>query len=215
MTARARRARTAAVGFVLSAALAALAAPAGASPSPAVVRVIVRLDAPPLALVAPTHRRLMGVGSAERLDAASFGSRLYLARLGRVQDAFAARLRSDVPGASVERRYGVVLDALALRLPVRSLARVERLPGVAAIYPVATYRAAADTVPALVGAVPLWGVDRSTAGQGIKVGIIDDGIDAGAPFLAPAGLRAPAGFPRGQRRFTTRPRDRRAQLRRR
>ncbi len=88
-------------------------------------------------------------------------------------------------------------------LPVRALAHVEGLPGVAAVYPVATYHATADTVPALVGAVPLWGVDRSTAGQGIKVGIIDDGIDAGAPFLASAGLRAPTGFPRGQRRFTT------------
>ncbi|MDX6561532.1 MAG: minor extracellular serine protease Vpr, partial [Gaiellales bacterium] len=48
-----------------------------------------------------------------------------------------------------------------------------------------------------------WGADRSTAGQGIKVGVIDDGIDAGAPFLTPAGLHAPAGFPRGQRRFTS------------
>jgi subtilisin family serine protease len=165
--------------------------------------VIVRLAPPPLALVAPPRRELMGVGSAHRLDAASFGSRLYLARLRQVQDSFAARLRTAVPGASVERRYGVVLDALAVRLPVRALARVERLPGVAAIYPVATYRAAADTVPALVGAVPLWGADRSSAGQGIKVGVIDDGIDAGSPFLAAAGLRAPAGFPRGQRRYTS------------
>ena len=145
----------------------------------------------------------MGVGSATRLDAASFGSRLYLARLRRIQDAFAISLRAEVPAARVERRYAVVLDALAVRLPVRALARVERLPGVAAVYPVATYRAAADTVPAIVGAVPLWGPARTTAGQGIKVGIIDDGIDAGAPFLAPAGLRPPAGFPRGQRRFTS------------
>jgi minor extracellular serine protease Vpr len=167
------------------------------------VRVIVRLTPPPLALVSPARRQLMGVGSVARLDAASFGSRLYLARLRRVQDAFATRLHAEVPAAFVERRYRVVLDALALRIPVRSLGRVERLPGVAAVYPVAVYRAAADKVPALVGAVPLWGVNRSTAGQGIKVGVIDDGIDAGAPFLAPAGLRSPAGFPRGQRRFTS------------
>ena len=203
MTARARRARTAAIGFVLGATLALVAVPAQASPSPAVVRVIVRLTPPPLALVQPSRRQLMGVGSVRRLDASSFGSRLYLAHLRSVQDAFAARLRRDVPGAAVERRYAVVLDALAVRVPVRSLARVEALPGVAAVYPVATYHATADTVPALVGAVPLWGAERSTAGQGIKIGIIDDGIDASAPFLAPAGLRAPAGFPRGQRRFTT------------
>ena len=108
-----------------------------------------------------------------------------------------------MPARRVERRYGVVLDALAVRLPAASLARLASLPGVADVYPVATYHATADTVPGLVGAVPLWGADRSTAGQGVKVGVIDDGIDAGTPFLAPAGLRAPTGFPRGQQRFTS------------
>ena len=59
-------------------------------------------------------------------------------------------------------------------------------------------------MPALVGAIPLWGgAARPTAGQGIKVGIIDDGIDAGSPFLQPDGLRPPPGFPRGQGRFTS------------
>ena len=120
-----------------------------------------------------------------------------------MQDAFAARLRAAVPTAAVERRYGVVLDAVALRLPVRALARVQRLPGVADVYPVATYHADTDTVPQIVGAIPLWGVDRSTAGQGVKVAVIDDGIDAGAPFLRPRGMRPPPGFPRGQRRFTS------------
>ena len=120
-----------------------------------------------------------------------------------MQDVFAARLHSIVPGVVIERRYGVVLDALAVRLPVRALARVAGLTGVADIYPVATYHATADTVPGIVGAVPLWGADRSTAGQGVKVAVIDDGIDARAPFLPPAGLRAPAGFPLGQRRFTS------------
>ena len=203
MTARARRACTSALGLLLCTAPAALAGPAHASrPAPS-VRVIVRLTPPPLALVSPGRRQLMGVGSVTRLDAASFGSRLYLAQLARMQDRVAAQLRAAVPGAAIERRYRVVLDALALRVPVSSLARVERMPGVAGVYPVATYHQLTDTVPALVGAVPLWGVDRSTAGAGIKVGVIDDGIDAGAPFLAPAGLRAPEGFPRGQRRFTS------------
>ncbi len=203
MTARARRACRWGIGFLICSAPTAVALPAQASPPAATVRVIVRLDAPPLALIAPGRRQLMGAGSVRRIDAASFGSRLYLAQLARVQDRFAVRLRAAVPGAAIERRYGVVLDALAVRVPVRALARIERLPGVAAVYPVAVYHPLTDTVPALVGAVPLWGAERTTAGQGIKVGVIDDGIDAGAPFLAPAGLRSPAGFPRGQRRFTS------------
>jgi minor extracellular serine protease Vpr len=204
VTGRARRACRTGSPLVLAVALcAAGAVPAQAHASAPRIEVIVRLQQRPLALVAPSRRQLMGVGSVARLDAASFGSRLYLAQLRTVQNVFAARLRSAVPGVVVERRYGVVLDALALRLPVRSLARVGELPGVAGIYPVAEYHALADTVPGLVGAVPVWGADRSTAGQGIKIGIIDDGIDQTAPFLRPAGLHAPPGFPRGQRRFTS------------
>ena len=199
MTARARRALS--LGLCVASAI--VAAPAEAHSTRPSIEVIVRLAPPPLALVAPARRHLMGVGSVQRLDASSFGSRLYLARLRSVQDAFASRLHADVPGASVERRYGVVLDAVALRLPVSALSRVEGLAGVAAVYPVATYHADTDTVPTLVGAIPLWGAGRSTAGQGIKVGIIDDGIDAGAPFLQPEGLRPPPGFPRGQERFTS------------
>ena len=168
MTARARRACTTALGLLLCAAPAAFAGAGAASrPAPS-VRVIVRLAPPPLALVPPGRRQLMGIGSVTRLDAASFGSRLYLAQLARVQDRFAARLRAEVPGVAIERRYRVVLDALAVRVPVHSLARVERLPGVAAVYPVAFYHPLTDTVPALVGAIPLWGADRSTAGTGSR-----------------------------------------------
>jgi subtilisin family serine protease len=199
VTARARRA----LSLGLCVASATLAAGAQAHATAPAIQVIVRLAPPPLALVAPGRRQLMGVGSVKRLDTASLGSRLYLARLRRVQDAFAARLRAAVPAAAVERRYGVVLDALALRLPVQALALVQSLPGVADVYPVATYHADTNTVPEIVGAIPLWGADRSTAGQGVKIGVIDDGIDAGAPFLRAGGMRPPPGFPRGQRRFTS------------
>ena len=108
MTARARRARPRRCGARTrrrTPRCARSRAGAGALRAATRVRVIVRLAPPPLALVAPGRRQLMGVGSVGRLDAASFGSRLYLAHLRRVQDAFAARLRSRVPGAAVERRY--------------------------------------------------------------------------------------------------------------
>jgi subtilisin family serine protease len=204
VTARARRATSVRVlAFLLCAAPALPAAPAQAGAAATGVEVIVRLAPPPLAVVAPARRTLMGVGSVTRLDASSFGSRLYLAHLRRAQEAFAARLHAAVPAAAVERRYAVVLDAVALRVPVRAVARLEQLPGVEGVYPVATYHSVTDSVPQLVGAVPLWGADHSTAGQGVKVAVIDDGIDAGAPFLRPAGMRPPPGFPRGQLRFTS------------
>jgi hypothetical protein len=86
VTARARRALIRTLGLGLCVASAVIAAPAQAHAAAPGIEVIVRLAPPPLALVAPARRQLMGVGSARRLDAASFGSRLYLAGLRRVQD---------------------------------------------------------------------------------------------------------------------------------
>ena len=204
MTARARRALIRTLGLGLCVA-SAIAVPAQAHASGPSIEVIVRLAPPPLALVAPARRQLMGVGSVQRLDAASFGSRLYLARLRRVQDAFTSRLHADVPGASVERRYGVVLDAVALRVPVRMLAHVQGLPGVAAVYPVATYHADTDTVPALVGAIPLWGaraLDRRPGRQG-RDHRRRHRCRARRSSVPNDEQQPPPGFPRGQERFTS------------
>ena len=40
-------------------------------------------------------------------------------------------------------------------------------------------------------------------GQGIKIGVVDDGVDGSNPFFNPAGFSYPAGFPKGARKFTT------------
>jgi subtilisin family serine protease len=55
----------------------------------------------------------------------------------------------------------------------------------------------------LIGAPTLWGPGLTTAGQGLKIGIIDDGIDQAHPYFDPAGFSYPAGFPKGNTAYTT------------
>ena len=57
--------------------------------------------------------------------------------------------------------------------------------------------------PQIIGAPTVWGPTLATAGQGVKIGIIDDGIDQTHPFFAPAGYAYPPGFPKGQTAYTT------------
>jgi subtilisin family serine protease len=59
-----------------------------------------------------------------------------------------------------------------------------------------------QSVP-LINAPALWGSGFATAGQGIKIGIIDDGVDQDHRFFSPAGFSMPTGFPRGDTRYTT------------
>ena len=49
----------------------------------------------------------------------------------------------------------------------------------------------------MIGADKLWGNGLTTAGEGIKIGVIDDGIDAKHAYFDPAGFTYPAGLPEG------------------
>ena len=126
-----------------------------------------------------------------------------LAAVSQGQDAFTRRLERAVPGARVRWRYEVVLDGLAVVAPAGSARRIASLPGVASVTPSVRYGRTLYSSPAVIGAPQLWGPTLSNAGQGMKIGIIDDGIDQTHPFFSPAGFTMPAGFPKGQRTYTT------------
>ena len=127
----------------------------------------------------------------------------YLAALARSQDAFASRLEHAVPGARVRWRYEVVLDGLAVVAPAGSARMIAALPGVASVTPSVRYHRTLDGSPAVIGAPQVWGPTLSTAGQGVKIAILDDGIDQTHPFFSPSGFTMPAGFPKGNRAYTT------------
>lgn len=137
----------------------------------------------------------------------------YLRTLATAQRALAARLAVTLPSARVNWHYGVALDGVSVVLPASDLARLRALPG-ATVWPTVTYHAlrdipgsptasSADPGPSLIGAPAVWGQSRATAGQGIKIALVDDGIDQTHPYFDPTGFSYPAGFPKGNTAFTT------------
>lgn len=184
----------------LAAALLAGRASAGAT---ARAEVVVSLDAPPLAEAFSKSRVLSARAKARRLDLRSVSSASYLLDLARAQAALERRIVAAIPSAQVRWRYRVTLDALAVVVPVASEARLAGLPGVASVTPSVPYHSLLDRSPGLIGAPTLWGPDFSTAGSGVKIGIIDDGVDQTHPFFDPAGYVMPPGFPKGDTAYTT------------
>src|SRR6266545_2193497 len=185
-----------------------LAALAAASPAAArerdSVELVVTLRAPSLADAASRDRALAAVTmrrSRVRLDSPS--SIAYLQRLHREQSAVAVRIARAIPGAYVHWRYAITFDGLAVVVPSHAVARLARVPGVAKVWPSASYHASLDRTPQLIGAPAVWGPTLATAGQGIKIGIIDEGVDQTHPFFSPAGFTMPAGYPKGDVAFTT------------
>jgi subtilisin family serine protease len=138
-----------------------------------------------------------------RLLLTNAASQTYLRRLDAAQRSLQARISTTIPRAEVRWRYGVVLNGLAVVVPREQLARLSHVAGVERVWPSRTYRPLLDVTPQLIGATTLWGPTLASAGQGMKIGIIDDGIDQTHPMFAPRGLAYPPGFPKGQTAFTT------------
>src|SRR5439155_4632164 len=152
------------------------------------VRVIARLEQP-----AVTARRL-AVHSAQ--------GRAYTRALVREQTRAATQIRAAIPQARIGRRFQVVLNALTVTLPASKLPALVRQRSVTKVYPSVAYTLALDHSPSIIGADVL---RRSTGadGTGVKIAVVDDGVDQSNAFFDPTGFTYPAGFPRGARKWTT------------
>jgi minor extracellular serine protease Vpr len=164
------------------------------------VTVLVRLAQPPLAqwhALTP-----QAVSGAQRLNVASGSSRAYLSRLAAAQRAAAAQLRRAIPEAEVGRRYRILLNALAVELPVRQLPALVRQSFATKVYPSYRYTLALNDSPSLIGADAIQAA-TGARGEGVKIAVVDDGVDQRSAFFDPTGFQYPSGFPKGGTRWTT------------
>jgi subtilisin family serine protease len=126
----------------------------------------------------------------------------YLRTLAVAQRALQARIQQAIPGASARWHYGVVANGMAVVVPRSQLARLSAMAGVT-VWPSVTYRPLLDRTPQLIGAPAVWGPTLATSGNGMKIGIIDDGLDKTHVFFDPTGFAYPAGFPKGNAAYTS------------
>src|SRR4051812_3478070 len=164
-------------------------------------RVIVRLAAPPLAAW-NADRTTLSAARTHRLDVTSSSSRTYLAQLAKLQQVAAAQVRAAVPAAVVQEHYSILLDGFAVQLPARSLPKLLSVRAVTKLYPALSYTATMDRGPSVIKATDLQAA-TGDKGQGVKIGVVDTGVDSSSPFLDPTGFSYPSGFPKGDTKLTT------------
>lgn len=164
------------------------------------VRVIVGLSLPPLA--AEHGPGFFGSLSSQQLDVASSSSRAHLARIEAAQAEAVIAIRTAIPSARITRRFQVVLNGITVELPAHRLPRLSAMPFAAELFPSLRYHLALNRSPGLMGA-PAFMAATGVTGAGIKVGVVDDGVDHLNPFFSPTGYVFPPGFPKGQTAFTT------------
>jgi subtilisin family serine protease len=160
------------------------------------VEVVVELGAPSAARSALPRSR-------GRLDLDAPATLRRLVRLRAEQEQLEGRILEAIPTAQIRWRYRVVLNGIAVVIPASAVERLEAIDGVAEVHRSSLYRPLLYRTPASIGAPTLWGPALDTAGQGMKIAIVDDGIDQQHQFFNPAGYTMPPGFPKGQAAYTT------------
>jgi minor extracellular serine protease Vpr len=158
------------------------------------VRVVVTLQDPPLA-AATFARRLPGLAPNAKLNLSTAFSRSYLGRLETAQARAIASIRAEIPQAKVTRRYQVLVNGLAVSVPYGRLPDLLASNAVDRVYPSYTYRLDLNRGPAVMGATAFSGI-TGARGAGVKVAVVDDGVDIAHPFFNPAGFSYPPGFPK-------------------
>src|SRR3989442_2579116 len=133
-----------------------------------------------------------------KLDFTAGANGQYRASLAHARNDFRQWLKSTCLLPQVIREYDTVLKGVAVQLNGASLDSLKAGPGFSLVEPSLTYaptmtrRAGVITAPAAWTAVG--GV--ANAGAGIKIGVLDTGIDQTHPFLTDNSLTPPAGFPK-------------------
>jgi subtilisin family serine protease len=150
----------------------------------------------------------------DHLDTQSAGSQAYLNHAHAQQRNFEGELARVAPGAQTQRNYRVALNGLSVKMSNAEAAAVRQLPGVRAVTPDIPVHLHMYGTPEQIGAPELWAKvgGQSHGGEGVKVAIIDGGIyltrDAGGayagnPCFDDTGYsNPPAGYPKGDTRFT-------------
>ena len=90
-----------------------------------------------------------------------------------------------------------LVNAIFVIAPASRLDELKSIPGVAAVRPMRRFKASLNRATQLMNAPLAWNAlgGAANAGAGIKIGILDSGIDQTHPAFQDSTLSAPTGFP--------------------
>jgi minor extracellular serine protease Vpr len=198
-----------AAALALGVAFAVPADAAGAISDAVVARVnvdvdyaLVQLNGDPLATYSKTKP-----AQGKKIDFNSATVKSYRALLSSLRNDFKRWLRANAPKAKVTGEFDLSLNAVAIKLNGESLSKIGTAPQVLRAQYQGLYypNSSGDPDLDLINATEAWtdagdGPPSPTAGEGVKVAIVDSGIDITHPCFNDAGY--PAQTQLGDHNFT-------------
>ncbi len=182
-------------------------------------RYIVQLEGAPLSIYYQQMGQIKAMSTNGKLDVHTATSQAYIRKLQEKQMRTFRLMKAAVPGIRMAEyrdalgkthplTYQIVLNGFAVHLPAATrevFIRLSHIPGVKLITVEHRITPNLEIVNPQIGSPAVWaslgGAENS--GAGLKVAVIDTGIDPQHPFFDPTGYAYPAGFPKGDTRYTT------------
>ncbi len=191
------------LALLLSLLLSAAVTARAQEPHPSLYTVM--LETPSVGRQIAAARARQGTRTQPRLVAASI--QLMAKAVRRSQDPVVGAVEAE--GAEVVRSVGHVLSALFVRATADQAERIAGLDGVRAVVPSRRVELSLGGVAEVVGLNALRSRPEGAGatGEGIRIGIIDSGLDFEHEAFRDESLPALPGYPRGRpehRRFTSR-----------
>lgn len=151
-------------------------------------RYIVELTTEPVA----SHVMRQPGRARDRMNSAA--ARMQRTRIRGEQDEMRQRLAAR--NATVRDSVDTVANALFVEMSDAEAAKLAGEPGVKRVVPERTFKMVLDRAVALHRVTEAWDmIGADHAGEGIKIAIIDSGIDVKHPGFQNSGLSVPDGFP--------------------
>ena len=137
---------------------------------------------------------------AERFSSkADMESAAAIAYRGQIE-ARQAVVRQDLASRNiaVTGSVSLLVNAIFVSAPATRASELSTVPGVAAVRPMRKFKPLLDRATQVLNGPAAWNAlgGVSNAGLGIKIGIIDSGIDQTHPVFQDPSLSMPAGFPK-------------------
>jgi uncharacterized repeat protein (TIGR01451 family) len=145
------------------------------------IQVLVELVDPPAAATFAAAMRGNSPADRRALVAAGAASQAQFRRVQAAQEPVAAALAASPIGAREIYRVARALNGIAVAVDAAAVPAVARIPGVKRILPILLEHTTSITSVPFIGAPNVWadtiGLPSGADGTGVRIGIIDTGID--------------------------------------
>ncbi|MFC4077173.1 S8 family serine peptidase [Salinithrix halophila] len=137
------------------------------------------------------------VAEGEQLDVRDSEVKAYERYLSGKQNSYKKWLHKKASKVKVVEDYSVTLNGIAVKANNVNPEVLKKGPGVKKVVKSIRYKPAMNKSHAFIADKPLW--DMGYQGDGVKVAIIDSGIDQSHPFFRDSKLKVPQGYPKVSR----------------